>query len=135
MTLHNSIPYPNFATMEEEMKEAEKLLVIENEMKRYNKLLAAASDKILNSKASEYPIFVVAKQPIALGFNLVDREKVNSNWSINVSSLEEFTANNLVFKEKVIEFKKTYKDPKQFICLFVLSDLGAQFLFVPRELK
>ncbi len=121
--------------MEEEMKEAEKLLVIENEMKRYNKLLAAASDKIIKSKASEHPIFVVAKQPIALGFNLVDREKVNSNWSINVSSLEEFTTNKLVFKEKVVEFKKTYKDPKLFICLFVLSDLGAQFLFVPREVN
>jgi len=119
--------------MQDEMKEAEKLLVIENEMKRYNKLLAAASDKILATKASEYPIFVVAKQPIALGINILDRTKVNSNWSINVSSLEEFTANNLVYKAKVPEFQKTYKDPKQFICLFVLSDLGAQFLFVPRD--
>lgn len=119
--------------MEDEMKEAEKLLVIENEMKRYNALLSAATDKILNSNASSYPIFVVAKQPIALGINLVDREKVNSNWSINASSIEEFVAHNLVFKEKVPEFKKTYKDPTQFICLFVLSDLGAQYLFVPRQ--
>lgn len=118
--------------MEDEMKEAEKLLVIENEMKRYNRLLSAASDKILDSNASAYPIFVVAKQPIALGINLIDREKVNSNWSINASSLEEFISNSLVFKEKVDEFKKTYKDPKLFICLFVLSDLGAQYLFVPR---
>jgi len=119
--------------MDEEMKEAEKLLVIENEMKRYAKLLSAATDKILNSKATAYPIFVVAKQPIALGMNLVDREKVSSNWSINVSSLEEFISNKLVFKEKELEFKKTYKDPKAFVCLFVLSDLGAQFLFIPRS--
>ncbi len=119
--------------MEDEMKEAEKLLVIENEMKRFNKLLCAANDKVLDSNASSFPIFVVAKQPVALGINLIDREKINSNWSINVSSLEEFISNNLVFEAKVADFKKTYKDPKQFICLFVLSDLGAQYLFVPRN--
>ena len=118
--------------MEDEMKEAEKLLVIENEMKLYDKLLCAVSDKIINSNASPYPIFVVAKQPISLGIQLVDREKVNSNWSINASSLEEFISKKLIFEEKSDEFKKTYKDPQMFICLFVLSDLGAQFMFVPR---
>jgi len=119
--------------MEDEMKEAEKLLVIENEMKKYNRLLSIAADKILASQASAYPIFVVAKQPVALGLNIVDREKVNSNWSINVSSLEEFISSNLIFDNKADEFKKTYKDPKQFLCLFLLSDLGAQFLFLNRE--
>ena len=119
--------------MDEEIKEAEKLLIIENEMKRYNPLLCAATDKILQSNASAYPIFVVAKQPVALGISLVDREKQNSNWSINASSLEEFISNKLVFANRVDEFKKTYKDPRQFICLFVLSDLGAQYLFVPRS--
>ena len=118
--------------MEDEMKEAEKLLVIENEMKLYNKLLSTASDKIITSAASEYPIFVVSKQPISLGIQLIDREKVNSNWSINASSLEEFIGKQLVFEARAEEFKRTYKDPKMFICLFVLSDLGAQFMFVPR---
>ena len=118
--------------MEDEMKEAEKLLVIENEMKLYNELLSSASDKIINSAASQYPIFVVAKQPISLGIQLIDREKVNSNWSINASSLEEFVSKNLVYEAKAEDFKKTYKDPQMFLCLFVLSDLGAQFMFVPR---
>jgi len=118
--------------MNEEIKESEKLLLIEKEMKIYLPLLSKASDKILKSKASSFPIFVVAKQPIALGISLVDREKVNSNWSINASSLEEFISKELIFEAKAEDFKKTYKDPKLFICLFVLSDLGAQFMFVPR---
>ena len=115
------------------MKEAEKLLVIENEMKGYNKLLSAAADKVLTTKASAYPIFVVAKQPISLGIQLLDRKITNTNWSINVSSLEEFVSKQLVFDHKAEEFKKTYKDPSEFLCLFVLSDLGAQFMFIPRE--
>lgn len=118
--------------MQDEMKEAEKLLVIENEMKGYVKLLAAAADKILDSKASAYPIFVVSKQPISLGINILDREKANKNWSVNASSLEEFVNKQLVFENKKPEFIKTYKDPKTHLCLFVLSDLGAQFMYIPR---
>ncbi len=118
--------------MEDEMKEAEKLLVIENELKKYRDLLSTASDKVIDSNASQFPIFVVAKQPIALGINIIDRQKMNSNWSINVSSLEEFVSKQLVYENKLEEFKTTYKDPSEFLCLFVLSDLGAQYMFLPR---
>lgn len=118
--------------MNEEIKESEKLLLIEKEMKVYSNLLEAATDKILSSKASAYPIFVAAKQPVNLGISLIDREKVNSNWSINASSLEEFVSKELIFEQKAEDFKKTYKNPELFYCLFVLSDLGAQFLFIPR---
>ena len=118
--------------MNEEMKEAEKLLVIENEMKKYLTLLNAASTKIIESDATKYPIFVVAKQPVALGIQILDRTKSNSNWSINASSLEEFVSNQLVFEDKKEDFLSTYKDPLSFICLFVLSDLGAQYMFLPR---
>jgi len=118
--------------MQDEMKEAEKLLVIENEMKSYVKLLAAAADKILDGKASDFPIFVVSKQPISLGINILDREKSNRNWSVNASSLEEFVSKQLVFETKMDDFKKTYKDPRTHLCLFVLSDLGAQYMFIPR---
>jgi len=118
--------------MNEEMKESEKLLVIENEMKGFAKLLGAASDKIISSQASSFPIFVVSKQPIALGINLIDREKVNSNWSINASSFEELVSKKLIFENKTADFQRTFKDPNEYICLFVLSDLGAQYMFIPR---
>lgn len=119
--------------MNDEMKEAEKLLVIENELKKYREILSTASDKVRSTEASQFPIFVVAKQPIALGINIIDRQKMNSNWSINVSSLEEFVSKQLVFENRMEEFKTTYKDPSEFICLFVLSDLGAQYMFLPRQ--
>ncbi len=119
---------------EEEIKESEKLLIIEEEMRKYNKILCAASKKILDSKATAYPIFIASKQELNLGIPIIDRIRNSSNWAINASSLEEFVTNELVFKQKVNEFKKTYKSPEENLCLFVLSDLGAQFLFVPRLL-
>ena len=71
------------------------------------------------------------KQVISLGLSLIERSS-NSEWAVNVSNLEEFVSKQLIFDKKVEEFKKTYKDPKAYNCFFVLSDLGAQFLFLAK---
>ena len=44
------------------MKEAEKLLVIENEMKKFREILSTASDTIIAKDVTNYPIFVIHKQ-------------------------------------------------------------------------
>lgn len=115
------------------MKQAEKLMVLENEMKKYRSVLGKASDTIIDNEVTKYPIFVVHKQEIALGLPLIDRTKVNSNWSINVSSLEEFVTKQLIYNNKVEDFKKTYKEVGTHLCIFILSDLGAQFVYIPRQ--
>ena len=119
----------------EEIKEAEKILIIQNEMKGFESILKQASDTILDEDVSKYPIFVVHKQIIELGIPLVNREKHSTNWSINVSTLEEFYKKKLVVKSKVDQFRETYKNPREHYCLFVLSDIGAQFMFFPRTIK
>ena len=115
------------------MKEAEKLMIIENEMKKFSGYLTTASRKVRASQVSQYPIFVMHKQEVALGIPILDRNQAQTNWSINVSSLEEFVKKNLIYEKKVNEFKSSYKDPDTHVCLFVLSDLGAQFVYIPRQ--
>ena len=82
------------------MKPAEKLMIIENELKKFRSVLGKASDTVLDKDVSKYPIFVAHKQEIALGIPLIDRAKSNTNWSINVSSLEEFVTKQLIFEKK-----------------------------------
>ena len=101
------------------MKEAEKMFIIENEMKKYKPLLSKAADLIIEKEGTHYPIFVVHKQEIALGVPLIDRIKMNVNWSVNASSLEEFVNKDLVFENKKEAFINAYKDPKTHICLFI----------------
>jgi len=118
--------------MEDEIKDVEKLMIIENDLQKYHTLLSKASDEILDKEVSNYPIFVIHKQDIALGVPLVVREKHETNWSIHVSTLEEFSVKKLILKNKLDSFRETYKNPKTHLCIFVLSDIGAQFLFIPR---
>ena len=118
--------------MKEEIKEVEKLMIIEQELKIFRPILAKAADKILDTELSKYPIFIAHKQEIAMGVPLIDMTKNQSPWSINASTLEEFAVKNLIIDAKIDSFRKTYKNPESHLCIFVLSDIGAQFIFMPR---
>ncbi len=113
------------------MSQIEKFLKLEKELQPYKKILSQASDVILNENVSKYPIFIVHQQELEMGVSLIDAGS-KFKWSVNASTLEEFVTKELIFMEKAQDFITTFKDPEIHLCLFVLSELGAQFIFVPR---
>ena len=94
-------------------------------------MISQASDVILDQDVSNYPIFIAHQQELDMGIVLISKGN-DSNWSIHASSLEEFVSKQIIFQDKIEEFKSNYKDPKLSLCIFVLSELGAQFVFLPR---
>lgn len=107
--------------------------ILEQELQPYKAILSKAADAVIDQGVSNYPIFVVHQQEVSMGIPLVDKDKSKGNWSVNVSSLEEFVTKQLIDNTKVDNFRKTYKAPSEFLCLFVLSELGATFIFIPRK--
>jgi hypothetical protein len=107
-------------------------LKLEKELKGFRDILNQASSEMRNQEISMYPIFVVHQQEVELGVLIIDRETTTSAWSIHASSLEEFTYKGLIRAEKLDEFRSVYKDADDFFCLFVISQLGAQFIFLPQ---
>lgn len=105
---------------------------LEREIEIYKPFLAYTADAILDQDVSEYPIFVLHKQGINVGIPL-DTEHIKGNKLINASSLEEFVTKRLVEASKVDDFKTIYKDPKAYLCLFVVEDEGASFIFTLRK--
>ena len=103
---------------------------IREELKIYTKLLAQASQTVLDQDVSNYPIFVVAKTPMEIGIPIVNK-LASSSWLINISTLEEFVAKQIIQSAKVEEFKSVYKEPTDFFCLFVHDGKQAQFIFMP----
>lgn len=112
------------------MDPKDKLLQIQAELEFYKPVMAKATEMILDEDISKYPIFVVHTDTIEMGIPLVEREQ-SGKWSIHLSTLEEFAAKQLIQPEKVEDFIKIYKNPIESHCLFVLSDLGARFIFLP----
>lgn len=118
-----------------DVSNVELFMTLREDIKRYSALLGRASDKIRNESVSKYPVFVLSQEEIPLGVKMVKKGGKSGKWNVHASTLEEFVAKNLVEKDKVDEFIKAYKDPHTFLCLFVLSELGAKFIFLPRVLE
>lgn len=115
-------------------KQAEPYIILEKELSIFRKMMTQASQTIRDKDVSEYPIMVAHQQELELGIPIFKKdEKKGSKWSIHASTLEEFTSKQIVFLEKIENFKENYKDPADFVCVFVLSELGAEFIFLPTK--
>ncbi len=126
--------YPKFHhPADPNMKEKSSYTQIKDELNAYLKPLANAANVITEQEVSDFPIFVVHQHSVDIGINIVDKETVKGNWSVNASTLEEFVTKQIIQPEKVDDFKTVYKNHQGEICLFVLSDLGANFVFLPVE--
>lgn len=113
------------------MPTADQFLALQSQLQPYKKILAQAADVILDENVSKYPIFIIHQQELSMGVSLIEAgDKLK--WSVNASTLEEFVTKELIFMEKAPDFISTYKNPEEYLCLFVLSELGAQFIFMPR---
>ncbi|MBP9208678.1 MAG: hypothetical protein KBF37_00020 [Saprospiraceae bacterium] len=109
-----------------------KYLQLEEDLKRYRKALNGALDIMLDQEVTNYPIFILHQQELAMGVKLIDAGEGPGNWSVHASSLEEFSLKNLIEPDKIDAFRELYKQHDHHFCLFVLSELGAQFIFYPR---
>lgn len=111
----------------------EKYLQLEAELKPFTSIMAKAADAIIDQNISSYPIFITSQLAIEVGVPLINRDPEKKQmWFVNASTLEELHVKNVIHSDKIDEFRKIYKDPSLHFCLFVLSDLGAQFIFLPR---
>jgi hypothetical protein len=115
------------------MEGADKFLMLEYELKAYKKILGKASEVVLDENVSKYPIFILHQQEVSMGIPLIEADGKQFKWSVNVSTLEEFVTKGIIFEDKLDEFRQHYKDPELFLCLFSLSELGAQFLYIPKN--
>ena len=115
------------------MKEEVILKQIEREIRQYVPILSKAADSVLDQNVSNYPIFIVHQGELELGITVIDPTKVQSQWAINLSILEEFAAKQLIKSENLNNFREVFKDPQEQLCLFIISEIGANFIFIPRQ--
>lgn len=91
--------------------------------------LKEASYQIRKRDFSDFPIFPISKVEIPIGQPLISRGELATNWHYNVTYLDEFIQRKLV--DDAESFKKAYKDPDEFCCLFVVDEDFTNFIFIP----
>jgi hypothetical protein len=107
---------------------------LETELKPYLPVISKAADTILDQDVSSYPIFIVHQMDaVDIGIALLSHEAEDGPaWSVHASTLEELATKKVIEMNKVDNFREVYKDPRENLCHFVLSDLGANFMFISR---
>lgn len=108
---------------------------LQTDINAYYAQLNEAATTVVDEKVSNYPVFVayagtdVESMP---GIHVLDiptgRELV---WTINVTTLEELVARQVVQQEKIDPFRKVYKDNAGQLCFLIIDEAGGRFGFVP----
>lgn len=116
-----------------DQKKESPLKSLEADLKFYNESLKEVAIEIMAEGISSHPIFVAHQHDVKLGEVILDKNDLNTDWSIHASTLEEFTEKGLILPEKKDKFLKQYKDAYQFMCVFVIVPEGANFVFFPYQ--
>ena len=107
------------------------LLSLEQDLELYSASLKEVSLDILMEGISQQPIFIAHQHEVNLGEVILNKDELNTNWTIHASTLEEFIEKGVVTKERKQPFLKAYKNPQEFMCVFVVVPEGANFIFYP----
>ncbi|MDZ4749276.1 MAG: hypothetical protein SH808_12375 [Saprospiraceae bacterium] len=103
------------------------------EVNHYHGLMQEAFEGVIDEGVSNYPVFIFHQQEVSVGLPIVDRHQIAGEWSVNISTLEEFYIKGLVVIEKVEEIKaKIIGHPPQYCCLVLVEGKGS-LIFLPRE--
>lgn len=104
---------------------------LEKDLRMYSESIQEIAVEILNEGLSEYPIFIAHQHVVSIGELILDKDELNTQWSIQASMLEEFVQKGIIHQDKKGRFIKQYKNPNEFMCLFVIVPEGANFVFYP----
>jgi hypothetical protein len=115
----------------EQKKKESPLLSLERDLKLFKESIREVGVEIMLEGLSSYPIFIAHQHEMKLGEMILDRNELNTEWSIHASTLEEFVERGVIKKELKDRFLKTYKNPHDFMCLFVVVPEGANFVYYP----
>ena len=104
---------------------------LESDLKFYNESIREVANEILLEGISMYPIFIAHQHTLSIGELLLDKDELNTEWSIHASTLEEFLEKEIILAGKKENFIKHYKNAHEFMCVFVVVPEGANFVFFP----
>ena len=115
----------------EENKKQSPLVSLEADLKFFNESIREVAVEIMVEGLSSYPIFIAHQHELKLGEVILDRHDLNTEWSIHASMLEEFLEKGIIKEVLKERFIKSYKNPHEFMCVFVVVPEGANFVYYP----
>lgn len=112
-------------------KQESPLVSLESDLKLFNESIREVAVEIMVEGLSSYPIFIAHQHELTLGELILDRHDLHTEWSIHASTLEEFVEKGVIKEILKDRFIQSYKNPHDFMCVFVVVPEGANFVYYP----
>ncbi len=109
------------------------LVSLEKDLELYADSIKEVAIEIRVEGISANPIFIAHQHTVSIGEMILNREELNTEWSIQASTFEEFVEKGIINPEKKAMFLKSYKKPEDYMCVFVIVPEGANFIYYPYE--
>jgi len=105
---------------------------LQKDLEIFKEPIMEASASIVGEGVSDYPVFIATKEFFPIGELILDKEELQTTWSIFASTTEDLIKAGIIQVDKARFFITQYKPVKEYICLFVVaSETEAGFIFVP----
>ncbi|OYU94448.1 MAG: hypothetical protein CFE21_15685 [Bacteroidetes bacterium B1(2017)] len=111
------------------------LEILAEDLAFYSPMIKEVSVDLIKEGFTQYPIFVAHQHEVKLGEPILMREDYAREFSIHASTLEELIEKKLVLPEREGDFKLNFKNPKEFMCILLLTPGDARFVYVPFKQK
>lgn len=97
----------------------------------YNDAIKEVAEEIVRENFSKYPVFIAHQHEVALGEVILNKDELGTEWTINASTMEELEEKGVIKPDRTDDFMENYKSPKKFMCIFLITELGGNFVFMP----
>lgn len=112
-------------------KKKSPLVSLEKDLSFYAESIREVAVEIMVEGISKNPIFIAHQHQVSIGEVILNKEDLNTDWTIQASTLEEFVQKGIINPEKKEHFLKSYKKPENYMCVFVIVPEGANFIYYP----
>ncbi len=116
-------------------KKKSPLVSVEKDLELYSESIREIALEIILEGLSSSPIFIAHQHTVNVGELILDRKELNTDWSIQASTLEEFLEKGIIAPDRKALFQKNYKKPEDYMCVFVVVPEGANFIFYPYKAR
>lgn len=108
---------------------------LREDLKFYAPMIKEVSSDMIKEGFTQYPVFVAHQHDVKLGEPILLREDYAREFSIHATTLEELTERNLVLPDRKESFIENYKNPKEYMCILLITPAEASFVYVPYKMK
>jgi len=104
---------------------------LKDDLRIYDEMIREVSVDMIAEEFTEYPVFIATQHEVKIGELIIDKNDMAGTFNLYATTIDEMIVMKLILESKKNDFIKAYKDPKKFMCVMLVTEKFASFVFLP----